>query len=236
MQDLIKQEQFELEVLDRMNSGRFLEKLVFFGGTMLRLCHGLDRYSVGLDFRMLPIVGNEEKEREITQWFDRLIRHLGSFYDIRDAKERFHTLVLELGSSQYPRSLKIEIRKDGDTAETDQAIAYSPHSTTQILLRTVSLSEMMTSKIAAFLDRGEIRDAYDLEFLVKRGVTVDLPGETAKKIETVIEALTPLDYNVKLGSLLTPEQRSYYREKNFIILKQFLQTDNPPDQTTKQTR
>jgi hypothetical protein len=50
MRDLIKQEQFELEVLDRLQSGRFLDRLVFGGGTMLRLCYGLDRYSVDLDF------------------------------------------------------------------------------------------------------------------------------------------------------------------------------------------
>ena len=53
MQDLIKQEQFELEVLDRLKSGRFLDRLVFGGGTMLRLCFGLDRYSVDLDFWLL---------------------------------------------------------------------------------------------------------------------------------------------------------------------------------------
>ncbi len=53
MQDLIKQEQFELEVLDRLQSGRFLDRLVFGGGTMLRLCFGLDRYSVDLDFWLL---------------------------------------------------------------------------------------------------------------------------------------------------------------------------------------
>ena len=50
MQDLKKHEQFELAVLDKLNSGRFLNDLVFVGGTMLRLCHGLDRYSVDLDF------------------------------------------------------------------------------------------------------------------------------------------------------------------------------------------
>ncbi len=50
MQDLIQHEQFELEVLDRLNSGRLLTNLIFGGGTMLRLCHGLDRYSVDLDF------------------------------------------------------------------------------------------------------------------------------------------------------------------------------------------
>jgi hypothetical protein len=43
-------EQFELEILSRMQSGRLLDALVFTGGTMLRLCHGLDRYSVDLDF------------------------------------------------------------------------------------------------------------------------------------------------------------------------------------------
>ncbi len=46
MQDLIKHEQFELEVLDTLNSGKFLANLVFCGGTMMRLCFGLDRYSV----------------------------------------------------------------------------------------------------------------------------------------------------------------------------------------------
>jgi hypothetical protein len=40
MQDLIKQEQFEMEVLDRLKSGRFLDRMVFGGGTMLRLCFG----------------------------------------------------------------------------------------------------------------------------------------------------------------------------------------------------
>lgn len=50
MQNLIAQERFEMEVLGRLNSGRFLQWLHFGGGTMLRLCHRLDRYSVDLDF------------------------------------------------------------------------------------------------------------------------------------------------------------------------------------------
>lgn len=50
MQDLIMQERFEMEVLDKLNSSKILPKLVFTGGTMLRLCHGLNRYSADLDF------------------------------------------------------------------------------------------------------------------------------------------------------------------------------------------
>ena len=49
--DILRQhEMFEIEILDKMNSAKVLEPLVFGGGTMLRLCHELDRYSVDLDF------------------------------------------------------------------------------------------------------------------------------------------------------------------------------------------
>ncbi len=43
-------EVFEIEVLDRLQRARVLENLVFGGGTMLRLCHELNRYSVDMDF------------------------------------------------------------------------------------------------------------------------------------------------------------------------------------------
>ena len=45
-----KHEIFEIEVLDRMKSARLLDPLVFGGGSMLRLCHELNRYSIDLDF------------------------------------------------------------------------------------------------------------------------------------------------------------------------------------------
>ena len=49
--DIFRQhEVFQIEVLDKMNSAKLLEPLVFGGGTMLRLCHELNRYSVDLDF------------------------------------------------------------------------------------------------------------------------------------------------------------------------------------------
>ena len=49
--DIFRQhEEFEIEVLDKMNSAKLLEPLVFGGGSMLRLCHELNRYSVDLDF------------------------------------------------------------------------------------------------------------------------------------------------------------------------------------------
>ena len=45
-----RHEIFEIEVLEKMKSTKILDPLVFGGGTMLRLCHELGRYSVDLDF------------------------------------------------------------------------------------------------------------------------------------------------------------------------------------------
>lgn len=222
MQDLIKQEQFELEVLDRLNSGRFLDRLAFGGGTMLRLCHGLDRYSVDLDFWLLNKAGKDGLSNGYGAWFAGLQQYLSGFYEIRDAADQFYSLVVELKSPDYPRSLKLEIRKGVNIANTERAIAYSRYSSLQVYVRTIPLQEMMTSKAAAFLERKEIRDAYDLEFLVKKGIKADLSREKTDQILAVIAALTRQDYNVKLCSLLEAEQRPYYRQNNFSILKSYL--------------
>lgn len=220
MNDLIKQEQFEMEVLDRLQGGRFLDRLVFGGGAMLRLCYGLDRYSVDLDFWLMN--KNGEKDFDYAAWFSGLQQFLARHYEIRDAANKFHTLVIELKSPDYPRSLKLEMRKGVKMTKTDRAIAYSRHSSVQVYIRTIALTEMMTSKIEAFLQRKEIRDVYDIEFLVKKGVTADISPEKADQVLTAISALTRQDYNVKLCSLLEADQRPYYRQNNFRILKSYL--------------
>jgi len=212
MQDLIAQERFEMEVLNRLNSGRFLKDLIFIGGTMLRLCHGLDRFSVDLDFRLLRTARSGEL-------FSALAAYLPRFYGVRDSADNLNTLLFELQSPDYPRRLKIEIRKDEGTVQAEQSIAFSRHATAQVLLRTATLDAMMAAKIAAFLDRKEIRDAYDLEFLVKRGIRPQASEEVLLQVADLIGRLTEKDYKVKLGSLIEPELRPYYRKENFRILK-----------------
>lgn len=212
MQDLIKQEQFEIEVLDRLNSGKFLSHLIFGGGTMLRLCHGLDRFSIDFDFWL--------REEKIPPDLLNVMRtYLSQYYTVRDATDKFYTLLFELKSPRYLRSLKIEIRKEAGKFRTEQTIAYSHYSTLQVLMKTVSLPDMMASKVNAFLDRKEIRDVYDLEFLVKRGVPLNLSEKQRKGVLEEINNLTTRDYTVKLGMLLEEEQRIYYRNENFKILK-----------------
>lgn len=212
MQDLVKQEQFELEILDKLNSKRLLNHLVFGGGTMLRLCYGLNRFSVDLDFWIV-------KDIDTKRLYEILKEYLCEFYTLKDSADKFHTLLFEIKSRDYPRSLKIEIRKEKKKIKTEQAIAYSRHSNMQVFLKVVSLEEMMRSKIEAFLERKEIRDVFDMEFLLKKGIDIEAPSPTLRKILETIDALTNKDYTVKLNSLLEKEQRGYYISENFKILK-----------------
>lgn len=216
MRDLIQHEIFELEILNRLQSGRFLADLIFGGGTMLRLCHGLDRYSVDLDFWVA-------KDIDWKKYFANLKKYLAQFYNLSDSANNHFTILFELKAAQYPRTLKIEIRKEKKVIKTDTSIAYSPNSNVQVLLKTVSLEEMMMSKIDAFLSRKEIRDAYDIEFLLKRGIPLPTDTDKAIKLLTVLEKLDRKDYAVKLGTLLNAAERKYYRESGFRILNAKLQ-------------
>jgi len=215
MQDLIKQEQFEIEVLDKLNTGRVLNDLIFCGGTMLRLCWGLDRYSVDLDFWVV-------KTLDYKILYNNLDNLLGTHYKITDSVNKFKTILFEIKSPAFPRSLKIEVRKELKKVKNVPSIAYSKFSNIQVMLKTVSLEDMMSIKIQTFLDRKEIRDLFDIEFLLKSGIPIREEQDILLKLLKGIEKLTKNDYTVKLGSLLDSNQRKYYSGNNFIILRRYL--------------
>lgn len=212
MQDLIKQERLELEVLDRLNSQRRLKDLVFGGGTMLRLCWGLNRFSVDLDFWVIRALNFDKIFRELKKC-------LGQFYTLTDCTNKFYTQLFEMKSKDYPQRLKLEVRKELKKINIEPAIAFSQYSNTQVFLNTVSLKDMMTAKIEAFLGRKEIRDAFDLEFLFKKGIPLDASAQVLEKVLRGINSLTKKDYSVKLGSLLEAKERNYYLTQNFKILE-----------------
>jgi len=209
---LVAQEQFEIEVLEQLNRKRFLDKIIFGGGTMLRLCYGLHRFSVDLDFWIVKKTDAQKLYRDIKNY-------LGQIYTVTDAQNKYYTILFEIKSKNYPRRLKIEIRKEKKDIISEKAIAYSAYSNTQVLLNTVSLNDMMISKIQAFTERKEIRDIFDIEFLYKKGVKLPDDKPALNQLLSIINKLTKKDYTVKLGSIVSADQRKYYTQENFKIIK-----------------
>lgn len=213
MEDLKKHEIFEMEVLEKLKNKGFLAPLVFGGGTMLRLCHDMRRYSTDLDFWLV-------KKIDVHGYYDKVKKYLASEYKLTDSKNKYFTMLFEISSKEYPRKLKIEIRKKIKTTGYAEQIAFSEHSNKQVILRCLSLEEMMKNKIEAFLDRKEIRDCFDMEFILRQGIKLGARKSDLIKMKELIRKLGKNDYTVKLGSVLDAELRKYYIKSNFSFLLQ----------------
>ena len=215
--DILRQhEVFEIEVLEKMNSAKMLEPLVFGGGTMLRLCHELSRYSVDLDFWFVKKISKDAYFETGRKTFER-------DYEITDAQIKRYTILFELRSARYPKRLKIEIRREWKEVDYQQTIAFSRFSTKQVLLKAHTLDQTMKNKIEAFLDRGEIRDCFDIEFMLRRGV--EIPFKDKGQYLAFQKKLTRLkerDFKVKLGSILENDIRKYYVTQRFRFLQEKL--------------
>ncbi len=212
MTNFEKHELFEIEVLERLKKSGLLEPLVFGGGTMLRLCHELPRYSVDLDFWFI-------KSTDTDAYFNRMQQTLKKHYEITDAATKFYTLLIEIRHSQYPRRLKIEIRREPQTCDWEMKIAFSRIAVTQVLLKAHTMAQCLANKIEALQSRSEIRDAFDLEFLLRRGVALPpLASETLAALVQKISAFKERDFKVTLGGVLEKQLRDYYSQNQFSFL------------------
>jgi predicted nucleotidyltransferase component of viral defense system len=216
MKRLEDHENFEMAFLNLLASRHLLDRLVFGGGTMLRLCHELPRYSLDLDFWFY-------RETDFSDFFATLRDAASTVYEITDAEEKFHSLLLETRRARGTTKLKAEIRKEiAPSGSSEQKIAYSPHYPTQALVRGFTLKQMFKNKVAALIDRGEVRDAFDLEFLVRRGMEPDLDDEDKKAVISRLKGFKKRDFDVKLGSIVLPDLREYYRVNRFRFLEEKL--------------
>lgn len=213
MNILERHEIFEIEVLERLKNARLLERLVFGGGTMLRLCHEMRRYSADLDFWKIREAPDEDLFRQIQS----LLRQK---YDITDAQIKHFTILIEIRSLHFQKRLKIEIRRKHAAWDFEEKIAYSVFDTRQVLVKAHTLKQALDNKISALLDRGEIRDAFDIEFILRQGIPLPrLPEPQKHALLRQLDKFKPRDYKVTLGSLLEKDIRNYYVEQRFDFLR-----------------
>lgn len=204
---------FEIEVLQLLNKQKVLDQLYFGGGTMLRLCHNLNRYSTDLDFWLKPDVDSDKV-------FNNLKDNFSKEYVLIDSQNKHFTLVFQLKSPVSKRSLKVEMRKEQHDFEWERKIAFSTFTTTQVQLRGLTLAQMMKNKISALVSRKVIRDCFDIDFLHKRGIQLPKEKEQLRNMLGIIQGFNGKDFKVTLGSLLDMEEREFYSETKFTFLEQ----------------
>jgi hypothetical protein len=215
MQALQDLEILEIEILELLNSIKVLDYLYFGGGTMLRLCHNLNRYSTDLDFWL-------DKKSDPKSIFTKCKSSLSSVYQLTDAANKKFTLLFELKAPNVNRSLKIEIRKEQTDFDWERKIAFSRFTNKQVRVKTLTLDQMMKNKIEALLSRKLIRDAFDLEFFLMRGVELPYDKDKLSKALQIINNFKEQEYKVTLGSILEEKDRKFYLENRFKLLKEEL--------------
>lgn len=215
MQALQNLEKLEIEILDLFNSIRVLDSLYFGGGTMLRLCHNLNRYSTDLDFWL-------DENEDSKSIYLTIKKSLSGNYKLTDSANKKFTLLFELKSPLVNRSLKIEIRKEQQNFEWERKIAFSGFTNKQVMVKGLTLSQMMENKFEALLSRKIIRDAFDIQFMLMRGVELPADKNKLQQALEVINNFKEQDYKVTFGSILDASDRKYYLETRFNLLKEEL--------------
>ena len=155
-------------------------ELLFKGGTALQKCYGLNRFSEDLDFNLIEDIS-------IEKMLDKTIRGMNLFgcdSEVKKLKEDEISIVYLARSKGplYDRTekslsyIRIEISKRNDVSLTPVRNEVVPiyRDLPPYIAFVMNPSEIMAEKIRAIMTRDRARDLYDLYFLIRKKIDVDV--------------------------------------------------------------
>lgn len=173
----IVKEYIQLMVLDYLSTTPYIKKLVFIGGTNLRLVKGIDRWSEDLDFDC-----KDMSDEEFRQMTDSIISFLQRNGLNAIAKDKDTTRLTAFRRSIYFPELLFDLNLTGHKEERfllkieaqDQGIDYKPELATVnacgffFQLPVPPDGVLLAMKLSALLARAKGRDFYDTMFLMSQ--------------------------------------------------------------------
>ncbi len=175
----------------------FFEKAAFYGGTALRIMHGLDRFSEDLDFTLLK----PDINFKLDKYFSGLERELKAFgfefflervdkSEARTTESAFlkaNTQMLFLNIQgakgfaegiQKSQTLKIKFEVDTDPAtsfdtEIKTLLLPSPYTVKTLTLPSLFAGKMHAALLRKWKTRIKGRDFYDVQWYMARNVAVN---------------------------------------------------------------
>ena len=164
-------------ILDFLSRQKEAGKMVFIGGTCLRIIHGINRFSEDLDFDCKGLSIDEFKGLT-----DRIISYLRDCGSNALAKEKESEHLTAYRRSILVPQLLFELKLSGYRNQRflikieaqDQGIGYEPQVTIVnrcgflFPIQVAPLDVLCAMKVSTVLARGKGRDFYDLIFLLQR--------------------------------------------------------------------
>lgn len=171
-------------ILAGLYNGGFFDVAAFYGGTCLRIFHGLQRFSEDMDFSLLTL----DEKFDFTKYFQPIIDEFAivgrdveikkkekkSFGKVESAFLKDNTEVYDI-SFQTDKSIKIKIEVDTQPPlnfRTEQKLLLQPYS---FMTRCFTLPDLFAGKMHALIyrswkNRVKGRDWYDFEWYVRHNI------------------------------------------------------------------
>ncbi len=209
----ILKEELQYYVLNFIYNHREYSSWIMYGGSALRIVHGLDRMSVDLDFEITHAVSDEflgNLKKEIETHFSTTYLTSTDFLSIKITSERGLTIKFilpeELSFGHPSRQVHVKIDLNHFVAPKTIVTERKPINRNQLsfIILTYNLPALMASKIAAIFQRGSRgvgavrynekgRDIYDLLWYMGKKIAPDFNYLHAKHVSEAKNMSTLLD-------------------------------------------
>lgn len=203
-------------ILSGLYNGGFFNEVAFYGGTCLRIFHGLQRFSEDMDFSLLA----PNENFDFTHYFQPIIDQFAmvgreveirkkdkkNFGKVESAFLKDNTDVYDI-TFQTEKSVKIKIEVDTQPPlkfQTEQKLLLLPQS---FMTRCFTLPALFAGKMHALVyrawkNRVKGRDWYDFEWYVRHNVPLDFTHLCARALQFNHEELDKETFLQKLNERL----------------------------------
>lgn len=167
-QDQILREEAEMGILAELANDKLGAKLVFYGGTALRLAYNSPRFSEDIDLLRLKSVDFSEFKKFINKIVS--ARDNWRVKDLKDKRQTMFALIqIKDDKLKHAFSVRVEAHKSARKIKlkTDLLLLKSPLAVAEPLLLVPTLAELKKLKINALADRKKARDIFDLWYLAQ---------------------------------------------------------------------
>ncbi len=167
--DQILREEAEMELLQAFAKHNLSTKLVFYGGTALRLAYNSPRFSEDIDLLMIKKI----QFIELQQFLDTFLKDKINWKltDIKNKRKTMFALInINDDKLKHNFSIKIEIHKPDNKVDIEYELAtlQSPTSIFQPLLLVPTLDELKNLKVLTIKNRKKGRDIFDLWYISQK--------------------------------------------------------------------
>lgn len=193
------------------------EKILFKGGTALRILWHSPRFSEDLDFQGFQIAYSEIEEKLLTALLE--IKREGLETDIQESKKTtggyLGKILFEWQTFSIPIKMEISLRKRLERGGAEQTLIPNDFIPPYTLLH-VAQAELIGGKISALLDRGKPRDFFDLYFILRSRLSVPALLKRHKNLkEQILKKMKQTDMNA------AKELMEFLPTSHHILLKNF---------------